>query len=288
MTVELITGFAGTPHIGSDDIGAFQAGIVGPGDYALATGNQLKATMSNTNTIAVQSGDAVLNGRHVHLTGTTTATVQSGTQGQKRNDLVVLRYTKNTTTGVETCSIVVLKGTPTTGTPADPAHNTGSILDGVATHDMPLYRIPINGITVGTLVPLFNVLKPMTDVWDSLTQRIRFDRSGTTSAGDEMYLNGAILPGSPDIAVISIVWVNKGAFQSQSWQGTVLARMVGWKVIGAAVHSPAAENIDYNTLGKNQFAVTRSGEIQYVTPGTVHIPENGWHRGCLIAPVMPA
>lgn len=173
MTVELITGFAGTPHIGSDDIGAFQAGIVGPGDYALTTGNQLKATMSNANTIAVQSGDAVLNGRHVHLTGTTTATVQSGTQGQKRNDLAVLRYTKNTTTGVETCSIVVLKGTPTTGTPADPAHNTGSILDGVATHDMPLYRIPINGITVGTLVPLFNVLKPMKDVWDSLTQRVK-------------------------------------------------------------------------------------------------------------------
>ena len=169
MTVELITGFAGTPHIGSDDIGAFQAGLVGPGDYALTTGNQLKATMSNANTIAVQSGDAVLNGRHVHLTGTTTATVQSGTQGQKRNDIAVLRYTKNTTTGVETCSIVVLKGTPTTGTPADPAHNTGSILDGVATHDMPLYRIPINGITVGTLVPLFNVLKPMKDVWDSLT-----------------------------------------------------------------------------------------------------------------------
>ena len=173
MTVELITGFAGTPHIGSDDIGAFQAGIVGPGDYALATGNQLKATMSNANTIAVQSGDAVLNGRHVHLTGTTTATVQSGTQGQKRNDLVVLRYTKNTTTGVETCSIVVLKGTPTTGAPTDPAHTTGSILDGVATHDMPLYRIPLDGITVGTLVPLFNVLKPMKDVWDSLTQRVQ-------------------------------------------------------------------------------------------------------------------
>ena len=173
MTVELITGYAGTPHIGSDDIGAFQAGIVGPGDYALATGNQLKATMSNANTIAVQSGDAVLNGRHVHLTGTTTANVQSGTQGQKRNDLAVLRYTKNTTTGVETCSIVVLKGTPTTGAPTDPAHTTGSILDGVATHDMPLYRIPLDGITVGTLVPLFNVLKPMKDVWDSLTQRVQ-------------------------------------------------------------------------------------------------------------------
>lgn len=193
MTVELITGFAGTPHIGSDDIGAFQAGIVGPGDYALATGNQLRATMSNANTIAVQSGDAVLNGRHVHLTGTTTATVQSGTQGQKRNDLVVLRYTKNTTTGVETCSIVVLKGTPTTGTPADPAHNTGSILDDVATHDMPLYRIPINGITVGTLVPLFNVLKPMSDVWDSLTQPLlyaKFRWQDTSSFKPDAYGGG--------------------------------------------------------------------------------------------------
>ncbi|UYJ09084.1 MAG: hypothetical protein OGM57_00580 [Bifidobacteriaceae bacterium] len=169
MTVELITGFAGTPHIGSDDVGAFNAGLVGPGDYALTTGNQLKATMSNANTIAVQSGDAVLNGRHVHLTGTTTATVQSGTQGQKRNDIAVLRYSKNTTSGVETCQLVVIKGTPTTGTPADPAHNTGSILDGVATHDMPLYRVSLNGITVGTLVPLFNVMKPMKDMWDSLT-----------------------------------------------------------------------------------------------------------------------
>ncbi len=182
----------------------------------------------------------------------------------------------------------MVRGTPTTGTPTDPAVNTTSPLDGGTTYDMPLYRIPLDGINIGTPVPLFNVLKPMSDVWDSLTQRIRFDRSGTTSVGDEMYLNGAILPGSPAIAVISIVWFNKGAFQSQSWQGTVLARMVGWKAIGPAVHSPAAENIDYNTLGKNQFAVTDTGEIQYVTPGSITIPKNAWHRGCLIAPVTPA
>lgn len=103
-----------------------------------------------------------------------------------------------------------------------------------------------------------------------------------------MYLNGAILPGSPDIAVISIVWVNKGAFKTQSWKATTLARMVGWKVIGSAVHSPAAENIVYEHLGKNQFAVTGSGEIQYITPGTIDIFANAWHRGCLIAPVTPS
>ena len=64
--------------------------------------------------------------------------------------------------------------------------------------------------------------------------------------------------------------------------------MVGWKVIGAAVHSPAGENIVYEHLGKNQFAVTSSGEIQYITPGTIDIAAKAWHRGCLIAPVVPA
>lgn len=103
-----------------------------------------------------------------------------------------------------------------------------------------------------------------------------------------MYLNGAILPGSPAIAVISIVWFNKGAFKAQSWKGITLARMVGWKVIGSAVHSPAAENIVYEHLGKNQFAATGSGEIQYITPGTIDIFANAWHRGCLIAPVTPS
>lgn len=103
-----------------------------------------------------------------------------------------------------------------------------------------------------------------------------------------MHLSGAILPVSPAIAVISIVWVNKGAFKSQSWKATTLARMVGWKVIGSDVHSPAAENIFYEHLGKNQFAATGSGEIQYITPGTIDIFANAWHRGCLIAPVTPS
>ena len=63
----------------------------------------------------------------------------------------------------------MVKGTPTTGTPKDPALNTTSPLDGGTTYDMALYRIPLDGITIGTPVALFNVLKPMSDVWDSLT-----------------------------------------------------------------------------------------------------------------------
>ena len=285
--VELVTGHANKAHATAEQAAGLNAGILGLDDYVLNVHDKLKITVVSANKVTIGTGELVMQGRHVSQGTPEDLIVTNGSQGQKRNDLIVCRYTKGSQ-NIESAKLVVVRGTPTTGTPTDPAVNTTSPLDGGTTYDMPLYRIPLDGITIGTPVALFNVLKPMSDVWDSLTQRIRFDRSGTTGAGDEMYLNGAILPGSPAIAVISIVWVNKGAFKAQSWKATTLARMVGWKVIGSAVHSPAAENIGYEHLGKNQFAATGSGEIQYITPGTIDIFANAWHRGCLIAPVMPA
>ena len=285
--VELVTGHAGKAHATAEQAAGLNAGILGLDDYVLNVHDKFKITVVSANKVTIGTGELVMQGRHVSQGTPEDLIVTNGSQGQKRNDLIVCRYTKGSQS-IESAELVVVRGTPTTGTPTDPTLNTTSPLDGGTTYDMPLYRIPLDSITIGTPVPLFNVLRPMSDVWDSLTQRIRFDRSGTTSVGDEMYLNGAILPGSPAIAVISIVWVNKGAFKAQSWKATTLARMVGWKVIGSAVHSPAAENIVYEHLGKNQFAATGSGEIQYVTPGTIDIFANAWHRGCLIAPVTPS
>lgn len=286
---ELVTGHAGKAHATAEQAAGLNAGILGLDDYVLNVHDKFEITVVSANKVTIGTGELVMQGRHVSQGTPEDLIVTNGSQGQKRNDLIVCRYAKGSQ-NIESAKLVVVRGTPTTGTPTDPAVNTTSPLDGGTTYDMPLYRIPLDGITIGTPVALFNVLKPMSDVWDSLTQtqRIRFDRSGTTSANDEMHLSGAILPGSPAIAVISIVWVNKGAFKSQSWKATTLARMVGWKVIGSAVRSPAAENIVYEHLGKNQFAATDSGEIQYVTPGTIDIFANAWHRGCLIAPVTPS
>ena len=287
--VELVTGHANKAHATAEQAAGLNAGILGLDDYVLNVHDKLKITVVSANKVTIGTGELVMQGRHVSQGTPEDLIVTNGSQGQKRNDLIVCRYAKGSQ-NIESAKLVVVRGTPTTGTPTDPAVNTTSPLDGGTTYDMPLYRIPLDGITIGTPVPLFNVLKPMSDVWDSLTQtqRIRFDRSGTTSANDEMHLSGAILPVSPAIAVISIVWVNKGAFKAQSWKATTLARMVGWKVIGSDVHSPAAESIAYEHLGKNQFAATGSGEIQYITPGTIDIFANAWHRGCLIAPVTPS
>ena len=170
MASELITGFAGVPHVGSDDMGAFQAGILGTGSYVLQTGQQLKATVASANKVTIGTGDLVMNGRHVRMATATGLTIQNGTQGQKRNDLIVCRYSK-ASDGKETATLVVVKGTATSGTPADPSTNKTSILDGASVSDMPLYRIPITNLSVGTPVQLFKVLTPLDTVGDSVTQR---------------------------------------------------------------------------------------------------------------------
>ena len=166
MTVELVHGFAGTPHIDANDIASFNTGIVGGGDYVLNTKEMLKASMSNANTFVLASGDLLMQGRHVTFTSSTSATVVSGAQGVKRNDLAVCRYSR-ASNGVETAELKIIQGTATQGTPADPGYQKGRIIEGATVADMPLYRIPISGITPGTPIPLYNRIPSM---WDSVTR----------------------------------------------------------------------------------------------------------------------
>ena len=165
--VELVTGHAGKAHATAEQAAGLNAGILGLDDYVLNVHDKLKITVVSANKVTIGTGELVMQGRHVSQGTPEDLIVTNGSQGQKRNDLIVCRYAKGSQS-VESAKLVVVRGTPTTGTPTDPAVNTTSPLDGGTTYDMPLYRIPLDGITIGTPVALFNVLKPMSDVWDSL------------------------------------------------------------------------------------------------------------------------
>ena len=165
---ELVTGHAGKAHATAEQAAGLNAGILGLDDYVLNVHDKLKITVVSANKVTIGTGELVMQGRHVSQGTPEDLIVTNGSQGQKRNDLIVCRYTKGSQS-VESAELVVVRGTPTTGTPTDPALNTTSPLDGGTTYDMALYRVPLDGITLGDPVPLFNVLKPMSDVWDSLT-----------------------------------------------------------------------------------------------------------------------
>ena len=165
---ELVTGHAGKAHATAEQAAGLNAGILGLDDYVLNVHDKFEITVVSANKVTIGTGELVMQGRHVSQGTPEDLLITNGSQGMKRNDLIVCRYTKGAGL-VESAQLLVVKGTPTTGTPTDPALNTTSPLDGGTTYDMPLYRIPLDGITIGTPVALFNVLKPMSDVWDSLT-----------------------------------------------------------------------------------------------------------------------
>lgn len=166
--VELVTGHAGKAHATAEQAAGLNAGILGLDDYVLNVHDKFEITVVSANKVTIGTGELVMQGRHVSQGTPEDLIVTNGSQGQKRNDLIVCRYAKGSQS-VESAKLVVVRGTPTTGTPTDPALNTTSPLDGGTTYDMALYRIPLDGITIGTPVPLFNVLRPMSDVWDSLS-----------------------------------------------------------------------------------------------------------------------
>ena len=158
--LHLVTGYQGEAHITAADHGSLYAAIFGNGNYVLDRGNKLAASVITSNQVRIADGDIVLQGRHIRLNEGTHVdlTIENGAQGYKRNDLIVARYTRNAASGVEDASLVVIKGTASTTAASDPAYNNGDILtDHAETADFPLYRVPLDGITVGELVPLFDV-----------------------------------------------------------------------------------------------------------------------------------
>ena len=144
----------------SADMGALNALIFGDGQFVLAEGNRFAASVVTNNQIRIADGEILMQGRHIRLEKNTYVdlTIENGTQGQYRNDLVVARYTKDSSTGVEGVNLVVIKGESVGSNPSDPAYTSGDILRGEALlNDMPLYRVPIDGLNVGELVPLFTL-----------------------------------------------------------------------------------------------------------------------------------
>lgn len=170
MTMELVTGHAGEPHVTAAQDAALHAGVIGGDDYVLSTKDRFAINVVSANKVTIAGGDLVMQGYHASNDKPADLIITNGSQGQKRNDIICCRYTK-VGDSIESANLVVVKGTPTTGTPVDPTLNTTPISQGATTYDMALYRVPLDGITIGEPEPMFNILQPMSSVWDSLTQR---------------------------------------------------------------------------------------------------------------------
>lgn len=163
MAFEIVDGMTGTKHISSDDLSALNIATIGKADCVLEYGDNFKLTMASANSATLGTGVGMVGGKRFWNQAATSLTIQSGTQGQKRNDLVVARYAK-TSAGIESITPVVIKGTPSTGTAADPV---------TTSNDLKLWRIPLNNISVGTPVRLFDSVASLATLGDSVSYTVR-------------------------------------------------------------------------------------------------------------------
>lgn len=167
MTIELVDGKAGTAHISSEDKAIIHQAKFSKSDVVFDWGDAFKCTMSSSNRATVGTGCASIQGLDWHITSAESVTISNGSQGMKRNDIICAHYNRNPKNGNELVELVVLKGSPNATAAADPTIPSGKILSGAVDAYMPLWRIPLDGITVGTPVRLFT---PRGALWDSVTQ----------------------------------------------------------------------------------------------------------------------
>lgn len=151
MAFEIVDGMTGTKHISSDDLAALNTATVGKADCVLEYGDDFKLTMASANSATLGTGVGMVGGKRFWNQAATSLTIQSGTQGQKRNDLIVARYAK-TSAGIESITPVVIKGAPSADAAADPE---------VTANDLKLWRIPLDGINAGAPVRLFETVEPL-------------------------------------------------------------------------------------------------------------------------------
>lgn len=153
MAFEIVDGMTGTKHISSDDLAALNTATVGKADCVLSYGEDFKLTMTSSASATLGTGVGMVGGRRFWSASQVSLDVQPGEQGKKRNDLVVARYS-TTSDGIESIQPVVIGGTPTTGTPADPD---------TTSDDLKLWRIPLDGISIGEPVRLFEPVQPLAE-----------------------------------------------------------------------------------------------------------------------------
>lgn len=169
MAVSLVTGYRGRAHVTAAEQALFNAGICGTEKYVMQTGEKFACTINSANRITIGSGDLVNQGRHINVPTNTSVPLEisNGRSGYHRIDVVSMRYTKDSSTAVESADLIVIEGTNTlVSTPAAPPELvSGNIFNGDLIDDFPLYYIYIEGLSIERVEPKFKEINPIGELW---------------------------------------------------------------------------------------------------------------------------
>lgn len=154
--MEILTGHTGEAHVTAEQFRALLSCIWGDGSYILPVGNKLDCTLESNNLLVIKTGMMVHHGNvSVVSSGSgDQVALTNGTQGMKRIDLIVNRYSLNESTGVESNEWVHIPGTAVSSNPVAPSYTEGNVMDGDLVDDCPVFQIELDGLNITSITKL--------------------------------------------------------------------------------------------------------------------------------------
>ena len=252
-----ITNAAKEPHITPLQDSMWHRGMAGIDSCVFNFFENFAAEVSSNNSVKIRSGIGMIQGRYFCVEPSTydEVTIANGTQGEKRKDLIVCRWTVDEEQKVQSGDWVVIQGAPTTGTPAAPSYTDGDLDAGDLIADMPFYEVTLDGINVTGVAQKFTSLGGIKKVMNIPSNALKF-LTGNGN-GDTPTNWGKAGPGMTYIST-------EGILANQP-------RKYGWLMNYTAGGSVVAQQ--FVGLDGNSPVWYRSGNSSGWYPGS-----NGWIR----------
>lgn len=170
--MEIVSGRTGIPHVTSQQFRQFIEGTVGQDSYILRSGEKLEPELASNNSLKIRSGMMCHHGNisSVKIGTYDEVELTNGTQGMKRIDLVVNRYTRNEEDNTEKNEWVVIMGTPAESNPAVPEYIKGNLQNGDLVDDCPVFEVHFDGINIVEVTKKLEIAKTNKDLSNQLAE----------------------------------------------------------------------------------------------------------------------
>ena len=170
--MEIVSGRTGKPHVTSQQFRQIIEGIIGDESCILPSGENLEPELVSNNSLKIRSGMMCHHGNvsSVKIGTYDEVELTNGSQGMKRIDLVVNRYTRNEEDNTEKNEWIVIMGTPAESNPTVPEYTKGNLQEGDLVDDCPAFEVHFDGINITEVTKMLEIAQSNKDLSDKVAE----------------------------------------------------------------------------------------------------------------------
>ena len=168
--MEIVSGRTGKPHVTSQQFRQIIEGIISDESCILPSGENLEPELVSNNSLKIRSGMMCHHGNvsSVKIGTYDEVELTNGSQGMKRIDLVVNRYTRNEEDNTEKNEWIVIMGTPAESNPTVPEYTKGNLQEGDLVDDCPAFEVHFDGINITEVTKMLEIAQTNKDLTEKL------------------------------------------------------------------------------------------------------------------------